>query len=175
MNIAKASHERAVFLEFAKAAGLEGDHGTAINCDDPKPDIYYPHPTAPRYFELGRLADTFFAREYKRHLENGSSTFSIDPSRVGYPQRDMLKKKLAKKYDRGGVRLDLVLYYDIDEPWLQGPIPPCSFEDEAKHVMIPILCRSMGPFDGVWYFERYRRTILWSYSPTATQKLQLFF
>ncbi len=82
---------------------------------------------------------------------------------IGYPQRDMLRQKLSKRYQNFGHPIHLLLYFDIDAPHLEGPIPPIPFEQEAMHVMEPMLRQSMGPFSKVWYFDRYRRTVLWSY------------
>jgi len=81
------------------------------------------------------------------------------------PERDMLIRKLNSSYETHGLPCDLLLYYDADvtAPHLAGGIPPISFEIVTHQVMQPILEKSMGPFERVWVYERYRRTVLWRF------------
>jgi hypothetical protein len=157
------AHERQVFLEFARAVNLSGDHTAAESRDPPEPDIFYPSAKEPCYFELGRLADANHAKYVREAFRRAPAQVTPDVMKIGYPQRDMLRRKLAKTYSAAGLPVHLLLYFDVEAPWVEGPIPPIPFETEAVHVMEPILRDSMGPFAKVWYFERYRRTLLWSY------------
>jgi len=157
------SHELTVFLEFARTANLSGDHGAAEPRDPPEPDIMFPTGDRPCYFELGRLADDNFAKFMLEVYRRAPVPVAPDLSKIGYPQRDVLRRKLAKTYNSRGMPIHLLLYYDNESPLTQGPIPPLPFDHEASAVMEPILRRSMGPFEKLWYFERYRRTVLWRY------------
>jgi hypothetical protein len=159
----KELHERRVFLEFAHAANIPGVHDKAEHRNPPEPDIFYPETINPCYFELGRLADDQHAKLVLEMWRRAPEPMSPDISKIGCPQRDVLLRKLKKSYQTNGLPVHLVLYFDTDSPHLEGPIPPMPFEEEAKYVMEPILRESMGPFAKVWYFERYRKTVLWSY------------
>lgn len=166
MNIAveqKRNHELEVFLEFGRTVGLSGNLNSAEARDPPEPDIYYPDPAQPCYFELGRLADTNHAKFVLEVQRRAPLPVAPDLSKIGYPQRDMLLQKLTKKYQTGGLPVHLLLYFDNEHWHTQGPIPPMPFNEEATLVMEPILRKSMGVFTKVWYFERYRPSLLWSY------------
>jgi hypothetical protein len=159
----REAHELQVFLEFARAASLALDGQSPSPRLPPEPDLLATLNGSPCYFELGRLADNGHAKfmlEVKRRLP---VAVSPNHTEIGYPQRDMLLQKLSKSYANHGHPIHLLLYYDVDALHLEGPIPPLPFEEEAKHLMEPILRQSMGPFSRVWYFERYRRTVLWTY------------
>jgi hypothetical protein len=159
----KEAHERRVFLEFAHSAKIRGNHDNAEHRKPPEPDIYYPETIEPCYFELGRLADNHHAKFVLELLRRAPEAMAPDVSMIGYPQRDVLLRKLMKSYQTNGLPVHLVLYFDTEFSHIEGPIPPMPFEKEATHVMEPILRQSMGPFSTVWYFERYRRTVLWCY------------
>lgn len=159
---AKAEHELTVFAEFALAARLVAS-APPESRRPPEPDILVRLVDGPRYFELGRLADSRFAEYVLQAGREAPATTTPDPMRVGYPQRDVLRKKLSKSYETSDLPVELLLYYDNDAPHLSGPIPPHSFEFEARHVMLPLLRGSMGMFQKVWYFERYTKRILWSH------------
>lgn len=160
----KSEHELAVFLEFARAADLPGDHTVAEVREPPEPDIFYGGTSPPCYFELGRLADANHAKFMLEVRCRSPEPLAPDLSNVGYPQRDMLLRKIAKTYETGEVPVHLILYFDNESPHTEGPIPPVPFSVEAAHVIEPILRKSMGPFTKVWYFERYRQSVLWRYS-----------
>jgi hypothetical protein len=159
----KQKYELAVFMEFARAARLPGDHSAAESRESPEPDIFYPSAEQSCYFELGRLADSNHAKFMIEVYRRAPQPVAPDLTKIGYPQRDMLRKKIAKTYQSGGLPIHLVLYFDAESPLTEGPIPPYPFEHEARHVLEPMLRESMGPFAKVWYFERYRDAVLWSY------------
>lgn len=159
----KRNHELEVFLEFGQTVGLAGNLNTAEVRDPPEPDIYYPAPAQPCYFELGRLADDNYAKFVLEVQRRTPMPVAPDISKIGYPQRDVLLRKLAKTYQTGGLPVHLVLYFDNEHLHTEGPIPPMPFNEEAAFVMEPILRNSMGPFTKVWYFERYCPSLLWSY------------
>jgi hypothetical protein len=159
----KIAHESRVFLEFAKTAQLAGDHNLIEHRSPPEPDIYFPEISQPCYFELARLANHHYAEFSLEILRRAPEAISHHLSKIGYPQRDVLLQKLKKSYQTYGLPVHLVLYFDNEASHTEGPIPPMPLEEEAKYVMEPILRESMGPFAKVWYFERYRNTVLWSY------------
>ena len=158
---AREAHELLVFAEFAQAAALPAR--SASSRLPPEPDLITTLDGRPCYFELGRLADNGYAKFILEVRRRSPSPVAPNYREIGYPQRDMLLQKLSKSYQTFGHPIHLVLYFDIDAPQVEGPLPPIPFEQEATHVMEPILRQSMGPFSKVWYFERYRRTVLWSY------------
>jgi len=159
---AKRRHELTVFHEFAAAANFATIPYVAELREPPEPDIWYSSNTQKCYFELSRLADNHHAKYVKRAWES-QVPVAPDLAKVGYPQRDVLEAKLAKSYGTVEVPVQLLLYFDSDSPHLEGPIPPFPFSEEAEHLLLPILRETMGPFLRIWYFERYRRTVLWKY------------
>jgi hypothetical protein len=158
-----AEHELEVFHEFARAAGLRLDSESARVCNPPEPVILAQVAGQARYFELGRLADSGFAAFMLEVDRRAPQPITPQYGKFGYPQRDMLIQKLSKVYESFGRPIDLLLYFDNDAPHLTGPIPPHPFEYEAQHVMEPIVRQSMGPFQAIWYFERYRHQVLWRF------------
>jgi hypothetical protein len=160
---AREAHELLVFAEFAQAAALPAEARYAFSRMPPEPDLVTTLDGRACYFELGRLADTGFAKFMLEVRRRSPTPVAPNYNEIGYPQRDMLRQKLSKSYQNFGHPIHLVLYFDIDAHHVEGPLPPMPFEQEATHVMEPILRQSMGPFSKVWYFERYRRTVLWSY------------
>jgi hypothetical protein len=154
---ARESHELLVFAEFAKAVPLPAEAFFPSARTPPEPDLVTTLNGSDCYFELGRLADNGFAKFMLEVSRCSPAPVSPNYSEVGYPQRDVLRRKLCKSYQSFGHPIHLLLYFDIDAPHLEGPIPPIPFEQEAKHVIEPILRQSMGPFSKVWY------SVLWSY------------
>ena len=154
-------HEMRVFREFAAAVPLLVHSVTSR--DAPEPDIMASLETGPCYFELGRLADDGYARFMLDVFKRAPALVSPNFAEIGYPQRDVLRTKLTKSYKTFGHPVHLLLYFDVGSPLVEGPIPPMPFDEEATHVMEPLLREDMGAFTKVWYFERYRQTILWSY------------
>jgi hypothetical protein len=159
----KEAHERAVFLEFARAARLVVDDKTVRSCKPPEPDIRCEVAGRPIYFELGRLLDEGMQRLKLRLLRG--ETVSYGDEDVRLPEREMLRKKLEKAYTTSGTPVDLVLYYD-DENALVGDVPvfdDSGFRWHAGHVMRPPIDAQPSTFRRVWVYERHRKTVLWCY------------
>ena len=164
----KADHERSVLLEFCRSASLPLDDQSIQQREPPEPDILCFIGAQQRYFELGRLLDPEMTKLTNWSLRHPGEFVKPEVERIGLPERDMLAQKLEKLYMTNGVRCDLLLYYDADraEPHLAGGIPPIPFPDYAWAVMQPILEKSTGPFERVWVYERYRKTVLWHFPST---------
>lgn len=162
-SAAREAHELLVFMEFAQAASLPPEALSPSPCSPPQPDLVTTLNGCPCYFELARLADTGYAKSMLEVWRRSPVPVAPKYDEIGYPQRDVLLQKLSKSYQAGHHPIHLLLYFDVDAPHLEGPVPPIPFEQEAEHAIKPILRRSMGPFSKVWYFERYHRTVLWSY------------
>jgi hypothetical protein len=159
----KEIHELAVYREFAIAASLQWPLECAEARRPPEPDIFVAYADQSRYFELGRLADAEHARTILKALRESPRPVKPNVSKIKLPEREVLRRKLAKTYITNGYPLDLLLYFDAEEFHLLGGLPPMEFCEHAKFAMLPLLQLSMGPFQRVWVFERYRRTVLWQY------------
>lgn len=150
----KEVHELRVFREFALAAGLGKDADLAESRPSPEPDILCRSKAGARYFELGRLTDTEHAKTVLQALRQAPKPVTPDLSKIKLPERDVLRRKLAKRYQSNGHPIELILYFDSEPRHLEGGIPPVDFAFHAQHVMVPLLAKSMGPFERVWVFER---------------------
>jgi hypothetical protein len=112
-----------------------------------------PSPHAPRAADRNSRVDRFVRRP----------TYFAIHSR-GLPERDVLRSKLATPYSTGGTPLELLLYFDAENWLVAGGIPPVDFSWHAQHVMQPLLTPMPSHIRRVWVFERYRNSVLWSYS-----------
>jgi len=160
---AKETHELVVFREFAVAAELGGAIDDAECRPPPEPAILYRTKDGLQYFELGRLADAEHARTVLKAIRQAPKPVTPDLKKIKLPEREVLKQKLTKTYEASGLPIDLVLYFDSERRHLEGGIPLMDFGLHASFVMVPLLENSMGQFQRVWVFERYRRSIVWSF------------
>lgn len=161
-NPTNAKHEIEVFVEFVRAAKLPIDLETIVSRD--KPDIACTYAGKELYFELGRLLDEERQRMRLHAMKTRKQVAGAD-YKVGLPERDMLKQKIAKaeKYDVGGKPIELLLYYD-NTSWLVGDVPMWTdyFPEHASHAMKP-WCDSQSTFRRVWVYDRHSESVLWCY------------
>jgi hypothetical protein len=80
----KEEHEQSVFLEFAKIAKLKIVLDTLKSCPPPEPDIFITEGQSPRYFELGRLSDSYFAKVQLYALNNLGTSVILDTPFMTY-------------------------------------------------------------------------------------------
>jgi hypothetical protein len=159
----KAAHEILVFTEFTKVSGLKVDPKSVESRNEPEPDIRCVVSGVRRYFELGRLLDSEIPRLRIEMIRQSPKFVPIDVSKFGLPERDVLKRKLAKKYETHGCPVDLVLYYDWgpDAGLTASAPPPMDLTPEfIENVMLPELTACPGRFDTIWIYERIRRSVL---------------
>jgi hypothetical protein len=158
----KQQHEINVFQEFALRAALNIDPTSVQSREPPEPDIWCIGSGGGQYFELGRLLDNEMQRMKVHMLRNAPNPVSGSDYDVRLPEREMLKQKIAKRYQTDGQPLDLVLYYDNDN-WLVGDVPAAiDLDTHYRHVMRPII-ESRTQFHRVYVFERHRGTVLYRY------------
>jgi hypothetical protein len=163
---AKQIHERDVFVEFARAANLRVDVDSIESRQPPEPDVLCCLAGQMAYFEFGRLLDEGMQRVRLRAMKEAPNLVPMDVEYVKLPEREMLRKKLAKQYDCSGRPVDLVLYYDTASP-LVGDVPvwdESQWPWHAEHVMVPLISASPTVFSTIWVFDRHRCKILWSHT-----------
>lgn len=159
----KAGHELAVFAEFAAVAPREEPHDGGESRVPPEPDILFSSKHNPRYFELGRLLDDEHSRTVLKALRQAPAQVKPDLRKIKLPEREILRAKLLKSYQSRGLTVELLLYFDNEQPHLYGGLPPMEFSLHAEFVMVPLLRASMGAFSRVWVFERNRQSVLWTF------------
>ncbi len=159
----KSDHERRVFLQFVKAANIHVEEDSVESRPEPEPDIRCIWAGESVYFELARLLDREAPKLRVRALKIAPQQVAVDPKRFGLPERDMLRTKLSKSYQTDGLPLELLLYFDAENPLVAGTIPPFDFAMHARTVMAPLLTPMPAHIRRVWVFERYRGSVLWSY------------
>src|SRR5262249_40148791 len=101
--------------------------------------------------------------------EDSPSASAFGYRKRQFPEREMLRTKLAKHYESAGRPVDLVLYYD-KESWLVGDVPVCDDPQwpwHAGHVMVPLITAAPRIFNAIWIFDRHRCKILWSHASPA--------
>ena len=158
----KERHEIDVFQEFALRASLYIDPSSVQSRKPPEPDIWCTGPGGAQYFELGRLLDNEMQRMKIHMFRNSPNPVSGSDYDVKLPEREILRQKIAKAYQTGGLPLDLVLYYD-NENWLVGDVPSApDLDKHYGHVMRSVI-ESQTLFRRVYVFERHRGTMLYGY------------
>jgi len=166
-DMRKSKHELAVFREFMAASGLGIVPDSPSNMEPPFPDIRCSFvDDGIVYFELGRILDPEMQRLRLAALRNIGKQVKPDIAKLGLPERDMLRSKLAKGYRTDGAPIEVLLYFDNDN-LLVGDVP--VFDDfawHAEYVMKPEFDLAPPNFRRVWVFERHRKTILWQYGRT---------
>ena len=162
----KIVHELVVFREFLAAAGLDVDDSSIEPKEPPAPDVFCHLAGEPHFFELGRLLDRESPRLRLEALRQYPDLVSVDPTKFGLPEQDILRQKLGKSYDTAGYPVELVLYYDCgpDAFLTYSTPPPMDLSPEfIKTVILPECGSTLGPFRRIWFFERFRRRVLWKH------------
>jgi hypothetical protein len=137
-----------------------------LPCAPPEPDLFCARGKfADSYFELARILDPQSVRVEIELRKNG---YLLNPSfsGQGWPERDVLEKKLAKRYETEGRPVHLLLYWE----WVGGDAltanapPPWSvpFCVMASELLLPSVMRASHPFKTIFYFDRYTTRALWS-------------
>jgi hypothetical protein len=158
----KAEHEREVFQEFAAKSELLVDR-SSIECrDPPEPDIFCRVGGTGYYFELGRILDPHLPQLILEAVRRHPQPVTVDPTKVGLPERDVLREKLRKTYQTHGCPVDLVLYYDWGpDASLTHSAPVEDGPQFIDAVIKPELAQGLGPYTTVWMYERIRPSVLW--------------
>lgn len=162
----KEAHERRVFLEFAAAAALAVDPRLVVSRPPPEPDLLCDVHGLPVYFELGRLLDEVAQRLKLRSMHAPPGTPLPADGEVRAPERAVLRKKLGKRYAHGDVPVELVLYFDNENP-IVGNVPRCADHEWGRYagrLMVPELRATPRRFRRTWVFDRHRGKVLWCYA-----------
>jgi hypothetical protein len=136
----KAARERTVFARFALAARPDIDPTTIESRDPPEPDIACSAFAGERLaFELAELCPPEVAKAVGDDLKRGDGVSFV---RTADPSRDVLLKKLGKRY-AGTEPVDLLCYAD---GYLVTP-------DEAalEELRATLDEKGLGPFRSVWF------------------------
>jgi len=161
----KSDHERVVFLQFARSAQIPIDENSVEMRPPPEPDIRCICSGQVTYFELGRILEKNMQRLRIKAIKNAPKPVAVDAKDIGLAERDVLQAKLLKKYQVGSSPLELLLYFDSENPIVMGSIPPFKFAAHAKHVLEPLLTPMPEHIRRVWVFERCGNSILWRHPP----------
>jgi hypothetical protein len=161
-NDPKEAVEGWIFLEFTAAAGLRADNAL-IKCQPPMPDLECVIQGARRFFELGEILESNLAEGLaysgkQSHLKmeairQGEAAGANSTQTAGFRRfpanaslERILRQKLAKRYQTGGIPTDLLLFYDQQTPW--GPFDYLlQWQDELAELI------SRSVFQRVWIFN----------------------
>jgi hypothetical protein len=161
---AQAAHERTVFTEFAHVAALQIDFSTIVSRPKGEPDIRCTLNGVSVGFELGRILDEGM-QNVRNRRRRGEMVSTSSSKKVKVPEREMLKKKLSKRF--AGL-VELLLYFD-NESFMTGDVPvfgDAEYKRHCEHVMVPLIrAVNPSPYRRYWVFERHRPSVLWSFSP----------
>jgi hypothetical protein len=156
-NLKGAERQRAdemlVFQSFASVSGLPIDEGSAENSNPDHPDILCTISGQKYWFELGRIINEEVAEKLNPSRRKRDGGFSYDQ---GKPFVDLINSKASKKYVTEGAPADLVLHFDLR----LGTAAAIERLVE-KHATLLDSVPSRGPFERVWVFDEYTKTVLW--------------
>lgn len=154
----KRRNEINIFNDFASAAGLAIQ--SPRNEEPPLPDISCQLDGKPYFFELGEITDQGLAKAYSDALKTMEPTGGAFSQEL--PLVDIIQSKEAASYERNGVPIDLVLFYDKQYPeeYTLGSYL------EKHHNKIESLLQN-GPFQNLWIFDRWTKRILYKATKTA--------
>ena len=82
----------------------------------------------------------------------------VDASKFGLPERDIVIEKSKKTYDKRGLPINLLLYYD--EGFLNGGYPPFELTGFLNDIIPPVLENDTN-FNKVFVYDRHSKKILW--------------
>jgi hypothetical protein len=150
----KRAIEMAVFRSFASASGIGMDEGSATNHPPDAPDVRCAISGKPRWFELGQIINEEVAATINPRRQASAPGFSFSQE---IPFVEIITKKKGKKYETAGDPVDLVLHFDLrlgSKSVVQGQI--------EKHAALLESLLTDGPFSGVWIFDEWTKSIVWS-------------
>ena len=152
----KRAKEMAVFKSFASASGIGVDEGSAKNHLPNAPDIRCTISGLSRFFELGEIINEEVAAKINPKRQASAPGFSFSQE---IPFVEIIAKKKSKTYQTAGDPVDLILHFDLrlgSKSVVRGQI--------EKHAALLESLIADGPFSGVWIFDEWTKTIVWSKS-----------
>jgi len=161
----RSVHEIEVLSEFLFVySGAPGPLPQPRN--PPEPDLFCASgPFAGSFFELGRILDPESPRLHIEAIRRSPQGVKPDPSKFGWPERDMLLQKLGKTYETGGHPVHLLLYWEwsgSDQLTANAPPPfKAPYCVTGADLLLPIVRSTKHPFSGIFYFDRYTTRIMW--------------
>ena len=171
----KATHELAVFREFAQAINLDLSDGNVEARKPPQPDVWVSTARVARFYELGRILDEDEIAWTLEMIRQAPKPMPMDPARFKLIERHVLVQKLGKMYATFGKPVDLLLYWDWERrtPWTANDAPLGNTESFARsfaeHVLRPVLQSRILQFEIIHYFHRRTKRVLWSYNSKTGQ------
>jgi hypothetical protein len=152
----KRTIEMAIFKSFASASGIGMDEGSAINHPPDAPDVRCTISGKPRWFELGQIINEEVAAKINPKRQASTPGFSFSQED---PFVEIITKKKSKTYQTAGDPVDLVLHFDLrlgSKSVVLGQI--------EKHADLLESLLADGSFSGVWIFDDWTKSIVWSKS-----------
>jgi len=154
----KRQSELDSFRSFASASGLEIDQGSETNTPPPKPDIKCEISGQSYYFELAQIINPNVAERINPKCQQIKVGFSFDQEA---PLVEAIKRKRLKKYETKGAPVDLILHFDLRLGW-ESTVRALI----DKHAGLLAELVQDGPFDRVWIFDEWRKSVIWSKART---------
>jgi hypothetical protein len=155
----KAAHEIEVLQEFLKVLDKTKYNSAIIESKKPpEPDLLVNYSNTEEYFELARLLDKNIMKLRILAFKIAPNFVKVNPSKIGLPERDILKSKLDKSYITNSKPLNLLLYYDRG-PFFGGP-PPVNIVLFFLNEIEPLI-QADRKFANIYYYDRNSKSIVW--------------
>ena len=155
----KANHEKEVLQEFLKVLDETKYNSCSIESrEPPEPDLLIKYSNTEEYYELARLLDKNWMKLRVLAIKIAPNFVKVDPSKIGLPERDILKSKLDNSYTTNSKPLNLLLYYDKGL-FLGGP-PPVNIVSFFINEIEPLI-QADSKFTNIYYFDRNSNSIVW--------------
>lgn len=154
----KSEHELSIFRAFTEAAGLAVPPESIQSQSPPAPDVRCVVSGDLRFFELTRAADQGMADDVGQLLAEGRRTGQGGVGEVHtYDDRQILRatveKKAAKTHETGGVRCDLLVYYD-------GVFHALAAPDLIRATLAELRERHRLRWGYIWVFDLNKRAVV---------------
>ena len=158
----KEDHERTVLSEFLQQFLPNGISYRIESRNPPEPDLLAETDTGTSYYELARILDKNLPTLRLEASKINPEHVSVDTSKIGLPERDIVVEKSKKTYDKRGLPVNLLLYYD--EGFLNGGYPPFELQGFLDDIIPPVLENDTN-FNKVYVYDRHTKKILWESGP----------
>lgn len=144
----KQQNERETFLRFVERIGTRDQWGSVTSMPEPAPDLQCKHVVyGPIAFELVSLTDPKLAK-----VQAAGRGAWLDAFFTSDPSRDIVRKKLRKRYESNARHIELLIYTN-------GRI--VTPDDVIIPVLLPWFDAVSHPFKRVWFMGESETCCLW--------------